>query len=111
VVPSLNNALANSSQKSNRQRFPFDKIKIDQSFIKDVTVSKDSRTIVQAVVSIASARNITTTAEGVETEKQLEMLRSLGCTEMQGYLFSRPKPATEIAQLLLLHRKSAAFAA
>ena len=60
-----------------------------------------SWSIVQAVVSIAKSRNIVTTAEGVETEEQLELLRALGCTEMQGHLFSRPKPATEILSLLL----------
>ena len=55
--------------------------------------------IVQAVVNIASASNMTTVAEGVETEAQREMLRALGCTEMQGYLFSKPKPAAEVRGL------------
>ena len=55
----------------------------------------------QAVVNIASARNMTTTAEGVETEAQKELLRALGCTEMQGYLFSPAKPAAEMRRLLL----------
>jgi EAL domain-containing protein (putative c-di-GMP-specific phosphodiesterase class I) len=56
---------------------------------------------VQAVVTIASARNMTTTAEGVETEAQKELLRALGCTEMQGYLFSAAKPAAEVRRLLM----------
>ena len=58
----------------------------------------------QAVVNIASARNMTTTAEGVETEAQMELLRTLGCTEMQGYLFSPAKPAAEVRRLLLGRR-------
>ena len=83
------------------RRFPFDKVKIDGSFIKDIAEKDGSWSIVQAVVSIAKARNIVTTAEGVETQEQLDLLRVLGCTEMQGYLFSRPKPAAEIMQLLM----------
>ena len=83
------------------RRFPFDKVKIDRSFIKDVAEPDGSLAIVQAVVSIAKSRDITTTAEGVETEAQLDLLRALGCTEMQGYLFSRPRPAKEILELLM----------
>jgi diguanylate cyclase (GGDEF)-like protein/PAS domain S-box-containing protein len=82
------------------RRFPFDKIKIDRAFIKDVAEQDGSWAIVQAVVGIAKSRNIVTTAEGVETEAQLEYLRVLGCTEMQGYLFSPPRPAAEIMRLL-----------
>jgi EAL domain-containing protein (putative c-di-GMP-specific phosphodiesterase class I) len=58
-----------------------------------------SSSIVQAVVNIAAARDMTTTAEGVETEQQKQLLRALGCTEMQGYLFSPAKPAGEIEKL------------
>ena len=83
------------------RRFPFDKVKIDRSFIKDIAERDGSWSIVQAVVSIAKSRNIVTTAEGVETQEQLDLLRVLGCTEMQGYLFCRPKPAVEIMQLLM----------
>ena len=64
----------------------------------------------QAVVNIASARNMTTTAEGVETEAQREMLRALGCTEMQGYLFSRAVPAVEVRRMLLGRGKIGAVA-
>jgi EAL domain-containing protein (putative c-di-GMP-specific phosphodiesterase class I) len=60
---------------------------------------------VQAVVSIAKARSIVTTAEGVETETQLDLLRALDCTEMQGYLFSPPRPAAQIAKLLRPQRE------
>jgi EAL domain-containing protein (putative c-di-GMP-specific phosphodiesterase class I) len=93
------------------RQFPFDKVKIDRSFIKDVAEKDGSWSIVQAVVSIAKSRNIVTTAEGVETAEQLELLRVLGCTEMQGYLFSRPKPAAEILKMLLPRRAQAASVA
>lgn len=88
------------SSLSYLQRFPFDKIKIDRCFVDDVTDPAGSRSIVQAVTSIATARTMTTTAEGVETEQQLAVLRELGCTEMQGYLFSAAKPAAELKALL-----------
>jgi EAL domain-containing protein (putative c-di-GMP-specific phosphodiesterase class I) len=70
-----------------------------------------SSSIVQAVVNIAAARNMTTTAEGVETERQMEWLRDLGCTEMQGFLFSPAISAAEIRRLLLSRRVDAASAA
>jgi diguanylate cyclase (GGDEF)-like protein len=89
------------SSLSYLQRFPFDKIKIDRCFVTDIAEPGGSSSIVQAVVNIASARNMTTTAEGVETEAQRELLRALGCTEMQGYLFSAAKPAAEVRRMLL----------
>jgi diguanylate cyclase (GGDEF)-like protein len=92
------------SSLSYLQRFPFDKIKIDRCFVSDIAEPGGSSSIVQAVVNIASARNMTTTAEGVETEAQMELLRELGCTEMQGYLFSAAKPAAEVRRLLLGRR-------
>ena len=69
-----------------------------------------SSAIVQAVINIANAQNMTTTAEGIETEPQREMLRDLGCTEMQGFLFSRPLPVEQIRTLLLLRTKKTAAA-
>jgi diguanylate cyclase (GGDEF)-like protein len=99
------------SSLSYLQRFPFDKIKIDRAFIKDLGGTGASSTIVQAVVNIAAASDMTTTAEGVETEQQRNMLRILGCTEMQGYLFSRPVPGAEIRRLLPSHRETAASVA
>ncbi|HVB18053.1 MAG TPA: EAL domain-containing protein [Stellaceae bacterium] len=80
--------------------FPFDKIKVDRSFIGDLTDRDDSLAIVRAVAALASALKMTTTAEGVETQQQLDQVRALGITEMQGYLFSRPKCIAEITQLL-----------
>jgi diguanylate cyclase (GGDEF)-like protein/PAS domain S-box-containing protein len=99
------------SSLSYLQRFPFDKIKIDRCFVDDIAEPDGSSCIVQAVVNIAAARDMTTTAEGVETIQQLELLRALGCAEMQGYLFSHAKPAAEIKQLFFAHQqKSAAVA-
>jgi diguanylate cyclase (GGDEF)-like protein len=99
------------SSLSYLQRFPFDKIKIDRCFVKDIVGPAGSSSIVQAVVNIAAARNMTTTAEGVETERQMEWLRDLGCTEMQGFLFSPAISAAEIRRLLLSRRVDAASAA
>ncbi|MGY8668442.1 EAL domain-containing protein [Bradyrhizobium sp. UFLA05-109] len=87
------------SSLSYLKRFPFDKIKIDRCFVADIAETGGAPVIVQAVVNIASASNMTTVAEGVETEAQREMLRALGCTEMQGYLFSAPKAAGEVRKL------------
>jgi diguanylate cyclase (GGDEF)-like protein len=94
------------SSLSYLQRFPFDKIKIDRCFVNDIAEPDGSSCIVQAVVNIAAARHMMTTAEGVETQQQLELLRALGCAEMQGYLFSPAKPAAEIRQLF--HREPSA---
>jgi diguanylate cyclase (GGDEF)-like protein len=87
------------SSLSYLKRFPFDKIKIDRCFVSDVAEIDGSSAIVQAVVNIAASRNMTTTAEGVETLEQREILRKLGCTEMQGYLFSAAKPGAEVRKL------------
>jgi diguanylate cyclase (GGDEF)-like protein len=91
------------SSLSYLRRFPFDKIKIDRCFVNDLDEAGGS-SIVQAVVNIATARQMTTTAEGVETQQQQELLRALGCTEMQGYLFSPPKPAEQVREILFTHR-------
>ena len=93
------------SSLSYLQRFPFDKIKIDRCFVNDIAEPGGSSCIVRAVVNIAAERHMTTTAEGVETRQQQELLRALGCSEMQGYLFSPPKPAAEIRQLFSLLRQ------
>ena len=79
--------------------FPFDRIKIDKSFIADISESKESLAILRAVVGLGSSLNIVTTAEGVEAAHQLELLRSEGCAEVQGYFFSPPRPAAEVAEL------------
>ncbi len=83
------------------QCFPFDKIKIDRSFVKDIAENTGSFNIVRAVVALANGMGMTATAEGVETKEQLDRITSEGCTEMQGYWFSRPLPAHEIERLFL----------
>jgi diguanylate cyclase (GGDEF)-like protein/PAS domain S-box-containing protein len=87
------------SSLSYLRRFPFDKIKIDRSFVGDLAKPDGSSAIIKAVVAIAAERNIATTAEGVETDAQREKLYQLGCSEMQGFLFSRPKPAADLREL------------
>jgi EAL domain-containing protein (putative c-di-GMP-specific phosphodiesterase class I) len=82
------------------QKFPFDKLKIDQSFVRDLLEIPQSIAIVRAVTGLGTTLGMTTTAEGVETTDQLEQLRREGCTEVQGYLFSKPKQAHELAEVL-----------
>lgn len=88
------------SSLSYLRTFPFDKIKIDKSFIDHISDKDDCVTIVQAVTMMAQRLNMTTVAEGVETDAQRLKLTELGCTEMQGYLVSRPRPAEELMRLL-----------
>jgi len=80
--------------------FPFDKIKIDQSFVKDVLVDEGSLAIVRAIAGLGVSFGMITTAEGVETEEQMRCLNLEGCIEVQGYLFSKPVPANEIVGVL-----------
>ena len=94
------------SSLSYLQKFPFDKIKIDRSFVKDVAENSGSLNIVRAVASLAQGLGITTTAEGVETQEQLQAIISEGCCEMQGFLFSRPLPVEEIERRFLSHDKN-----
>jgi diguanylate cyclase (GGDEF)-like protein len=91
------------SSLSYLRSFPFDKIKIDQSFVKDLSAKEDSRAIVSAVIGLGRSLGMSTTAEGVETEAQLDLVRRQGCTEVQGFLFSPPLPATAIAKLFAEH--------
>ena len=86
------------SSLSYLRSFPFDKIKIDRSFIQDLSKGEEPVAIVQAVANLAKCLNMASTAEGVETQQQRDILESMGCTEMQGYLFSRARPAKEIRQ-------------
>jgi EAL domain-containing protein (putative c-di-GMP-specific phosphodiesterase class I) len=82
------------------QKFPFDKIKIDRSFVRNMTEREDSLAIVRAVAAMGTSLGMMTTAEGVETAEQFERLKAEGCTEVQGYLFSPPQPAAEVRQLI-----------
>lgn len=79
--------------------FPFDKVKIDRSFVQELSATRESSAIVRAVTGLCSSLGIVSTAEGVETEAQLAFLRSEGCTEAQGYLLGRPGPAELIPAL------------
>ncbi|MBR1124272.1 EAL domain-containing protein [Bradyrhizobium lablabi] len=88
------------SSLSYLRSFPFDKIKIDRSFVKDLAERTDCVAIVRAISGLGRSLNITTTAEGVETTDQLDWLRAEGCNEVQGFLFSAAKPAGEIEALL-----------
>jgi diguanylate cyclase (GGDEF)-like protein/PAS domain S-box-containing protein len=88
------------SSLSYLRSFPFDKIKIDRSFVKDLANRSDCVAIVRAISGLGRSLNITTTAEGVETNDQLDWLRAEGCNEVQGFLFSSARPASEIEQLL-----------
>jgi EAL domain-containing protein (putative c-di-GMP-specific phosphodiesterase class I) len=87
------------SSLSYLRRFPFDKIKIDRSFVSDLTKRADAKAIVQAVLDLARSLKMTTTAEGVETPEQRKVLESIGCDEMQGYLLSPAVPASQIIEL------------
>jgi diguanylate cyclase (GGDEF)-like protein len=80
--------------------FPFDKIKIDQSFVRDLLVDEGSLAIVRAIASLGVSFGMTTTAEGVETEEQMRCLNLEGCVEVQGYLYSKPVPTSGIAKVL-----------
>ena len=82
------------------RRFPFDKIKIDRSFVRDCAAQSEAGAIIRAIVSLGASLGITTLVEGVETEPQLATVRAEGAQEVQGYLFSPPRPAAEIAALL-----------
>jgi predicted signal transduction protein with EAL and GGDEF domain len=87
------------SSLSYLRSFPFDTIKIDQSFVRDLSNDEGAQAIVRAVVALAGSLDMTTTAEGVETEDQLAELRRHGCTDVQGYLFGKPIWAAEARQL------------
>jgi EAL domain-containing protein (putative c-di-GMP-specific phosphodiesterase class I) len=87
------------SSLSYLQRFPFDKIKIDRSFINGMAEGASSRGIIRAVAALANGLGMTTTAEGVETQQQRDAVTLEGCTEMQGFLFSKPLNEREMKQL------------
>jgi diguanylate cyclase (GGDEF)-like protein len=89
------------SSLSNLRKFPFDKIKIDRSFVSDLSgANVDALAVVRSVARLGVSLGMSTTAEGVETKEQLDHVRAEGCTEMQGYYICRPSPAHEITRLL-----------
>jgi diguanylate cyclase (GGDEF)-like protein len=89
------------SSLGNLRSFPFDKIKIDRSFISDLRSSVDAAAIIRAVVSLGRSLGITTTAEGVETRDQLTYLRAEGCSEVQGFYYSEARSSSDIHQMLV----------
>ncbi|WP_375777260.1 EAL domain-containing protein [Bradyrhizobium sp. ma5] len=89
------------SSLSYLRSFPFDKLKIDKSFVRDLTATHGSKSIVRAVISLGRSLGMTTIAEGIETVEQLDHMRAEGCNEAQGFLFSHPVPVTEIAGKIL----------
>jgi diguanylate cyclase (GGDEF)-like protein/PAS domain S-box-containing protein len=98
------------SSLSYLRRFPLDILKIDRSFIRGITEGPEESALAQALIQLSRIMTLDTVAEGIETEAQLARLRALGCKNGQGYLFSKPLPAAEIAQHLLLSSRSAAIA-
>jgi diguanylate cyclase (GGDEF)-like protein len=99
------------SSLSYLRSFPYDKIKVDRAFVSDLAAGTEHIIIVQAVVSIARALGMTTTAEGVETEAQREFLAALGCDEAQGYLFSAPVPAEKLGDIMTAWEAESTLAA
>ena len=99
------------SSLSYLRSFPFDKIKIDRSFIRNISSDQSSLAIIRAVTGLSASLGMSTTAEGVETSDQLERIRAEGCDEVQGFLFSKAKPANEIRMMFAaVHEREAAVA-
>ena len=100
VLVSVDDFGTGYSSMSYLQRFPIDKLKIDQGFIKELMTRPDDAAIVKAIISLAHGLRLKVVAEGVETHEQLTLLQSLGCDQYQGFLFSPPLPAPEFAELV-----------
>ncbi len=98
------------SSLSYLRRFPIDVLKIDQSFVSDITLEQDDAAIVSSIISLAHSLRLKVIAEGVETGEQLAFLRARGCNEVQGYFYSRPVPAMDFASLLVRHSERMAHA-
>ena len=88
------------SSLSYLSNFPFDKLKIDQSFIRDITTDKAAASLATSIISMAHSLGVRVIAEGVETEAQLNFLKDYNCDEIQGYYYSKPIPAEDFTKLL-----------
>ncbi len=94
------------SSLSYLRSFPFEKLKIDQSFIRDLTATDgSSKLIVRAIISLGKSLGMRTTAEGIETVEQLHQIQLEGCDEVQGFFLGRPAPMTELASIILKWRR------
>ena len=100
VLLALDNFGTGYSSLNHLRRFPIDTLKIDQSFVRDLTTDENGTGIVTAVVDIGKLLQVQVVAEGVETRQQLELVRQLGCTDVQGFYYSRPLPLRELAKIL-----------
>ena len=92
------------SSLSYLQQFPIDKIKVDRSFTREVETEPSCRAIVKSVIDLCQNLNLTCVVEGMETDAQARVLRELGCTIMQGWLFGKPMPASEVLAFLEVGR-------
>src|ERR1700733_7238492 len=108
VLVSIDDFGTGYSSMSYLRRFPIDKLKIDRSFIKDLTTHKDAASIVKAIISLGHSLQLKVVAEGVETAQQLEQLRELGCDQFQGFYRSAAVPAGEIAKFITTTWEAAA---
>ena len=106
VLVSVDDFGTGYSSMSYLRRFPIDKLKIDQSFIKELMTRAEDASIVQAIISLAHGLQLKVVAEGVETPEQLEYLKSLGCDQYQGFHFSKPLPAAAFSELLRNRRQA-----
>ena len=97
------------SSLSYLRKYRFDKLKIDQSFISDIETNTDSRAIVDAIIRLGHDLGMSVAAEGVETEAQYDILRRLGCGEIQGFLVGRPMPGEDLERLLTNAREPGAI--
>ena len=99
VRVSIDDFGAGFSSVSYLRRFPFDKIKIDRSFVRDVASDRSTQAIIRALAILGTSLGMEVTAEGVESAEQLQAVRDLGCTQAQGYLISTPRPASELPSI------------
>ena len=88
------------SSLSYLKRFPVDRLKIDRSFVRDIPQDANDVALAKAIVALGHSLNLSVVAEGVETQAQRELLTSIGCDEMQGFLYSAPRTASELVTLL-----------
>ncbi|SCY49889.1 putative bifunctional diguanylate cyclase/phosphodiesterase [Microvirga guangxiensis] len=98
------------SSLSYLRSFPFDKIKIDQSFVRELSSRADCLAIVRSIAGLGASLGMSTVAEGVETEDQFHQITAAGCTEVQGFYFGKPKPASELVHTLTANRRTAEVA-